>query len=409
MTEFVFSTIVDETNTFFLSDEVRLIENKKSLPVRLVENSLFPSLEEDLGWFASVWDDLKDGFQVWVESQTVDGSFVAEYLENQQKEFTKDYSGYVRKLREKVYRSCFKQEGEASPVLSYYLERGLRPVFLTLVVDSPSTIVRSCVDYYEKLGYKFRDGVAVNPSSIYYLARRGKLPLTTKTFNLGVLPWVLDESVSLQAGRKFERNDYLEEYGWSREALASALDGETLSLPELVLKYRVTKGTDGYIDWDSVKKYKYFSKENLKTIIFEVFGRQPDVLEGLSYRELVDQLKLMSDKSLDITQEAKLRIEKKGFSKILNKKSESLGKSLWYPDLSGEIQLLLYGVPVPRDLIPVTYKSYLWARENKTEVSYGYVVMIAQRLGFWKVISKLPLVTTETILDEIQTNLESLS
>lgn len=412
--EDAFAEIIDSEETIFTSDEVRLlpgfIMDKKQLVVRLIENSLFPSLEQDLIWLKSAWPLLKDGFRNWIEAHTEDGSFIAEYLENEEKEFTKDYSRYVRKLREKVYRHCFKQTNHRREELSdYYATKGSLLVFPKLSVSSPGEVLFSCSNYYLNLGYEFKDGVAVNPSSIYYLARHGSLALTTNTFNLGVLPWVLDESISLQSGMSFSETNYLHEYGWSKEELNSALGGQmgNLSLQELVAKYRIFQGTDGYIDWNSVEKYKYISKDNLKTLAFEVFGRQPDVLEDLSYGEIVKELRIMSDKSLGITKDAKARLEEMGMSKVLSKKSESLEKSFWYPDLSGDIQLMLYGTPVSRDLIPVTYKTYLWSL--KKDISYGYAVMIAQRLGLWKLISKMNPLNTKLVLSEIGRHLNELS
>lgn len=376
-------------------------------------NDIFPSIEEDARFLAGIWPMIAENYSLWYISCSHDGSLFKQLMNNQKtiEQFRREVKkkNFLGKLRKSLYRRAFhlefvekNLENSLSLLRTHYQKLNLTT--MEIILDQPAEIIERCTNYYHQLGYTFLDGVAVNSDSIFVLTRDGEIPLTTATFNLGVLPDVLEASISLQTGEALEKCSF-EEYGWTKEHLIAALapiKEETalrqMSKPELVMHYRVEFGTDGYIDWDSVLQYQYLLLNNLKTVAYKTFGRARDVLEEMDYAEIVAELKLMSNKALSITENARQILENekgsssgrtyRGLAYVLRQSTEDLRHSFWYPDFSGNLHLMYAGKPIPNELIPVSYKTFQWACERQKDISVGYFIVIAQRLGLWPILSE---------------------
>jgi hypothetical protein len=302
----------------------------------------------------------------------------------------------------------------------YYSGNGVLLVSKYLQTSNQNEFTIVCDNYYRELGYEGIDGKFVNPDSLFVLAKRGELELSPSTFNLALLPWTLEDSITLDGCT--EPKD-LREYGWSRETLISALapndDLTRLSKQELVARYRLESGCDGHIDWSQVKKYRYLSYESLYRIMLLSFNKKRDVVEGMSYEELVRDLEIMCQNSLELRKQADEIFKQtrgyisgvlyEGAAYILRSGSEHPAKSLWYPNLSEDICLMYRGIPIPEEILGIDYASFTWARKRQNEISSAFFIMIAQKLGLWKLIKKqTTTLNNEIICDKIILMLEEI-
>lgn len=397
----LFNSLIQSKGSFALSDEQDLYQ--------VVGNSIFPTKEEDYYFFKEIWPVIKADYMNWITSCTKDGLIFVRLME-QTLSFNEFLSNlhndnFLRKQRVKMYEQCYKLSNLAERtdyklLKTLYQEKGLQLYEREFQTNSASYFVEYCNQYYSKLGYTILDGKVVNENSLFVLARKGILPLTPVTFNMAVLPWDLNASIGMN-----EFSQKYHKYGWSKEQLASALnEDQPLSKHELIHLYRTRMGTDGYIDWSQVKKYRYISKDNLRIIMEETFGVAEDVSLGLSYTDLISNLKKMSRESLKIAENAREVLNNASgyilgqlYTKaayFLRSGAEYVDQSFWYPNLSGDIRLMYKGKLIPNYLIPVDWKSFLWACERSDEIGVGYFIMIAQRLKLWKFIK-----FQETVLD----------
>jgi hypothetical protein len=444
--------------------------------VQQITDTIFPTQLEDVSFFLSVWHLIEGDFSNWYMAETYDGANLIQCMIGAIS-VNSFITGLRRKdflseLRKEIYRVCFTTNTDDSKIRLLevmYKRNNVLTLSHSFYASNPDKYTDSCAAYYKNLDYSFRDGIAINNNSIFVLTRKDLVPLTPSTFNLGVLPWDLDQSISLQVSNIVpETVRDIKKFGWSKYQLVTELSNlgkdliENLSVSQLTSLYhlyygiapptlervfltsgilskdistsglhKLTKqqlislyrsyfGTDGYINWDLVQKYRYISKRNLKTIAFETFGQPRDLFEDSDYDELVNKLRVMSLASLEIVKKAKYLINNaigttgsktyKGLAHILRAQSESINKSFWYPDFSGKMNLMYQGNPIPDSLIPITYDTYIWACERSDEISLGYFVMIAQRIGIWNLITdQMDMFNSQNICSRIASLLTEFS
>lgn len=385
----------------------------KSIPKRYekiyqkIASQIFPTTKEDSEFFKSIWEEIKSRYFLWELSATQDGMLFSELMENEIsfKGFMIDSKdkNFLAKTRERMYMDCFDfQEGDEwkydtfVALSNVYRSRELELFTNKFHLHDPLKFMENCAIFYSKMGYELEDGVASNPDSAMHLAAEGKVQLTPQTFNLCLLPWLLEE----------QGIEELEDYGWQPDEIKNAIlefDGafvraalDKMTIYELVSLYRVLSSSDCYIDWDLVKEYQFLSLETLYLICDQTFKVKRDLLEGPVYKEVADRLKTMSDKTMKITENAEKVIaelegfvsgeKKSGFSYLLSTNSEGENKSFWHPDISGRMNLFYEGQPIPRSQIPLSFETYNWACKGKDQVSIGYLIMIVQALGLWDLV-----------------------
>jgi len=395
-------------NALLISSEVRGLKSLDQRLLRVVEESIFPSREDDYRFFSLVWPMIGEDFENSAASQTKDG-YLFTRLMREEVSF-EDFlcllieECFLRRTRVEIYQNCKMAVESLSAynnpsykiLQSLYDEKGRTLLTENIQTGKPEVYTRVCEKFYVDLGYNFVDGNALNGNSLFVMASDGRLPLMPSTFNLGLLPWTLDDSISLRDTEPPE----LKEFGWTREAIAAALqiDEGNSTRRELVSLYRDQMGTDVYIDWSQVKKYHYLDHNSLRIIALKTFGVGLDVTDDLLYDEILSRLVTMSNynEALPLEQLASDALRDvggyvsgeyvKGPAYLYRTEAQSIDKSFWYPNLSGDICFMYNGVLIPDYMLPVDYRIFVWASERTDRLSPAFYILIAQRLGLWKLI-----------------------
>lgn len=385
-----------------------------------VVNSVFPSKEEDLHFFRLVWDDIEPSMSFWRKAVTKEYRLFSSLIRGSisLEEFCDevDDSLYIIKLREYIFNRCFDLTKNDDGILfnSFVSVNKQNPQLNLYTFDfetnDPSKFVDMYTKYYSELGYNIKNGVTLKEDSHYI---NGAVELTPQLFNTCLFPWTLE-------GRKV-----LPFLGWKRDDLLNELinlkyitKDEGYSLYKLTKMYRKATNSDCYIDWKIVLKYKFLKYSTLLKIARKTFGVSRDMLEGLSYEEVVHRLAIMSDKSANISKLSTEMIntsngiidgvKRAGYSYIFSSKIEGKEGSFWYPNLEGRMALMHKGNVIIQEDIVVAYKVYLWAKSKGEDVSVGYFIYLSQLLGVWyKILEENRDISSKIICEEIDNVLTS--
>lgn len=307
--------------------------------------------------------------------------------------------------------------------------------------------------FYSDLGFTTEYGFTVRKDSPLMRARLGEIPLTPAMFNIGIFPSLIDRSEDLAGKHTRSLSNPMKNLGWTKSQLIEAIRGlepnpvksqvivnsnnysgnntnninsqvivngnnyngnnsnninsqEKINLDRLnriglILVYRRLFGSDGYIDWNIVKKYHTLKNKNIQRIS-RIFGMNRDQY-NVSYDNLADLLQRISIEKLNIRNQAISLVNSasedgvSGWNKILAK-----CQACWIIDVDGKTKLFYNGYPIIDELIPKSFEDYMWACNNSDEVEIFYLVYFAQKLGIWNLIeSKEGALTPEIICNYI--------
>lgn len=399
---------------FRLESEIAGLKSSKQLPAQLAMNSLFPTASEDYRFFKEIWTAIEKFVSIWFLAQTSDGHRLHKLMRGETTlvQFLRKVEDqhFLRRVRRKIFSACLRHfDAGRNTILSQFYSSYLIPVYTqTLELDAEtSTFVRDLYhQFYRSLGYLVDGKVVVNEKSIYYLTAQGRIPCNAATFNLGLFPWEYETSLLLQDDAIIETNSHLQSYGWSKSQLIAAITENSreseekirsLSKIELITYLRELLGSDYYVDTKSIRSTRYLSREAVGVLARKSFGISADLCATSSYDELLDRIEdLVREKQLAQGQKA---IDSASFKEygttftgiecVLHRNYESLEKSFWYSNFTGKINLMVGFVPIHDQLLPLDYESFLEYSGRAEQVTAGYFILVAQKIGLWPLILHL--------------------
>lgn len=402
----------------------------------VVANTIYPTKQDDIEFLRQVWPSIEKTVLSWKMSCTREFNLFYNLIDN--KISLESFCFEVRdetflwKLRRSIYKRCVEltdpklKSAKPFDIDTFYfntikLDLGLYTD--QIEIDEPEDYIQEYIRYYSKLGYTVDDGFVIVKDQHLYLASKDKIPLTPQLFNSCVLPWDFEE----------EDVGLLKGLGWSNKTLLRTLrkvgyissekkDYE-FNRSRLLHLYRRYSLSDIYIDWDMMRKYKFYKYSTLQEILTTTFGEELDVIQGLTYADLIRRLERICnvtgkfhENSLNIVDTVNGMINgvrKAGYSYLFSTQAEGSDGAIWYPDLEGKMSLIYDNIPIMKIHIVVGYEVYLWAKRRRDELSIGYFIFLAQQTGVWdEILEGGENITSSLIcskIDELIRNIESLN
>lgn len=401
-------------------------EAKKDLDVEeKIYSAIFPSQEEDFTFLKKTWNLYKVSYSFWSGAKTEDGKLFRKAVTSRTSiPLNFQDRSFLRSLREELRaraqeHTSYTSDNSADKKAAI-LERiasSTSPRNYELVVTDSFTFLTELEKFYSRLRYIpiKENGEVLGEESVFVKCALGLVELTPATANLGAFPWWF----------RGEEKEWCAEFGWKASVLKAAIlrnyspnreekDAiDSMSRVELFKLYREIYQSDMYLDWELLKKYQVFSEETMMSMAVESFGEYIDVVERMNYKDLVNHLEYLSNKTVSLQFKSQEIIEEtlgklrgdlyQGYEFVLRDQR----KSVWYPGWDGCLRLYYNGFPVISSYIPVTYPHLQWACKDENKVSIGYVIFIAQQLQIWDIISsENKVLTIDSLCSEIASILE---